>query len=104
VKAVALFEKDAPGFSFCSFHAETRRERKIRVLMTWYVPDSKMRFGRPVSRPSDLAVRDASIDLPSPYYKPWYSSRFKDVADISAYWQSNMRVCCKRTRLFRDAF
>ena len=104
-QAVAPVEKDAPGASlFVPFRLRPGESRKIKVMMAWYVPDSELRLGKPMNRPSDSAVRDASVDLPSRYYKPWYSSRFKNVNDVADYWQSHYDELLQKTTLFRDAF
>jgi uncharacterized protein (DUF608 family) len=104
-QAVAPVEKDAPGASlFVPFTLKPGEERKIRVLMAWYVPDSKLRFGRTMTKPSDSAVRDASVDLPSRFHKPWYSSKFRDINDIAAYWQDHYEELQQKTELFKNAF
>lgn len=105
VQEVDPVEKDAPGASlFIPFKLKPGEQRKIRVLMAWYVPDSRLRLGRPMTRPSDSAVRDASVDLPSRYYKPWYSSRFKNIDEIKTYWQAHYDELLQKSGLFRDAF
>jgi len=105
VQAVAPVEKDSPGASlFVPFTLKPGEEKTIRLMMAWYVPDSRMRFGRPVSKPSDSAVRDASVDLPSSYYKPWYSNRFKNIEDVASYWQGHYEDLRQQSMLFRNAF
>ena len=105
VEGVDPVEKDAPGASlFIPFKLKPGEQRKIRVLMAWYVPDSRLRMGRPMTRPSDSAVRDASVDLPSRYYKPWYSKQFKNIGEVAAYWQVHYDELLQKTSLFRDAF
>lgn len=63
--------------------------------MAWYVPDSKLRIGDTVSEQPNSFGK---------YYKPWYSSRFKDLAAISDYWKDNYADLYKRTALFTDTF
>jgi uncharacterized protein (DUF608 family) len=105
VQEIASVGKDAPGASlFVPFQLKPGEERKIRILMAWYVPDSRLRFGRPVNKSSDSVVRDASVDLPSKYYKPWYSSRFKNIGEVARYWQTHYDDLLQKSRLFRNAF
>jgi uncharacterized protein (DUF608 family) len=105
VQGVNPVEKDAPGASlFVPFRLRPGEHHIVRVLMVWYVPDSRLRLGRPMNRPSDSAVRDASVELPSPYYKPWYSNRFKNVDEVASYWQTHYNELLEKTSLFRDAF
>jgi len=105
MQAVSPVEKDAPGASlFVPLTLRPGEEKIIRLMMAWYVPDSRMRYGRAVNKPSDIAVRDASVDLPSPYYKPWYSSKFRDIGEVTAYWRDHYDSLRYRSKLFRDAF
>jgi uncharacterized protein (DUF608 family) len=105
VEGVDPIEDGAPGASlFVPFQLKPGEERKISVLMAWYVPDSKLRLGRPMNKPSDSAVRDASVDLPSRYYKPWYSNRFRNIGEVVAYWQAHYGELQQKTLLFREAF
>ncbi len=105
VQAVAPVEKDAPGASlFVPFTLKPGEKKTIRLMMAWYIPNSHMRFGRPTNKSSDSTVRDASADLPSPYYKPWYSSKFRDINEVAAYWRHHYDELQQKSRLFRDAF
>lgn len=89
-------EKDAPGGSlFVPFHLKPGEKKVIRLLMAWYVPDSKLRIGEAVSEAPDSFGK---------YYKPWYSSRFKDVAAVSDYWKDNYADLYKKTALFTATF
>ena len=54
--------------------------------------------------PDDSTVRDASVDLPSRYHKPWYSSKFSNVEAVAAYWGDHYAELQKNSALFRDAF
>jgi uncharacterized protein (DUF608 family) len=105
VQEVAPVEKDAPGATiYVPFTLEPGEQRRIKVLMAWYVPESKLRLGRAATRSSDSTVRDASVDLPSRFHKPWYSSRFKDIREAATYWQENYADLQQKTTLFRKAF
>jgi uncharacterized protein (DUF608 family) len=72
--------------------------------MAWYVPDSRLRFGKPSNRSSDSTVRDESADLPSKFHKPWYSSKFKSIEDVANYWRIHYDDLRNKSALFRDAF
>ncbi|HXD76371.1 MAG TPA: GH116 family glycosyl hydrolase [Puia sp.] len=75
--------------------------RTIRLMITWYVPDSRLRIGENVSNPADSTVPDTS---PSWYYKPWYSSRFADIDAAISYWRAHYSELRGKTTLFKDAF
>jgi uncharacterized protein (DUF608 family) len=98
-------QPNAAGASlFVPFTLKPGEERTIRLLVAWYVPDSRIRQGYDFSDPADSTVRDASVDLPSRYYKPWYSSKFTNIAAVTTYWQQQYAQLRKNAALFRDAF
>ncbi|MHA4811876.1 GH116 family glycosyl hydrolase [Flavitalea flava] len=103
--SVATVEKEAPGASlYVPFSLKPGETRHIRVLMAWYVPNSHLRVGAPVTKSSDSVVRDLSKDLPSIYHKPWYSSKFHSIGEVVNYWGSQYAALYKNTTLFSDAF
>ncbi|MBS0031081.1 GH116 family glycosyl hydrolase [Chitinophaga sp. 22321] len=89
-------EKDAPGGSlFVPFRLKPGEKKVIRLMMAWYVPDSKLRVGEDVSGKENAFGK---------YYKPWYSNRFKDIGEVTAYWNSNYDDLYKKTSLFTNTF
>lgn len=97
--------KDARGASLMvPFTLLPRRTKKIIVYFAWYAPNTHLRFMRGPLVPGDSSVRDQSKDLPSPYHKPWYSSKFKDIQEVATYWKNNYSVLKKNTVLFTNAF
>ena len=106
----------APGASlFIPFQLTPGEKKTIRIMMAWYVPESDVRFGEKVKDdkdacgagcctvPSELGV-EAKNNFHSLNYKPWYSSRFKDVFEIASYWKDNYGELRRKTRLFSDSF
>jgi len=94
VQAVAPVEQDAPGASlFVPFTLKPGEEKTVRLMMAWYVPDSKMRYGR-----------DVAVQMSPTYYKPWYSSRFSSVESVASYWAGHYTELRQKSVLFRDAF
>ncbi len=84
-------------------------------MMAWYVPNSDLRIGEKMkddkgncgtgccSTPSALGMEDKS-NFNSSNYKPWYSSKFKDIYEVARYWKENYNDLKKKSGLFRDAF
>lgn len=116
VKTNHPVESGAPGASlFVPFKLDPGKEKTVRVMMCWYVPESDIHFGEKVkddkekcgtdccSVPSDLGIESKS-NYNSISYKPWYSSKFKDIYEVAAYWRDNYGELQRKTRLFRDAF
>ena len=97
--------KDAKGaLLMVPFTLAPGKTKKIILYLAWYSPNTKMRFMRGPQIPGDSTVRDASQDLPSPYHKPWYSSKFKDIQEVAAYWKDDYTSLRKNTLLFTNAF
>ena len=115
VKANEPVESGAPGASlFVPFKLKPGEEKTIRVMMAWYVPDSELHAGEKIKDdkencneccvvPSDPGVENKSNDN-SPNYKPWYSSKFKDIYEVTSYWKDNYNSLQEKSKLFRDAF
>ncbi len=112
-------EGDAPGASlFVPLSLLAGEEKTVRVMMAWYVPDSNLRIGKeseesgeacnPVTgccfTSSDLGINNLIDYDSSSNYKPWYSSRFKDVYEVAAYWKQEYPNLFKHSTLFADAF
>ena len=98
-------QPNSPGASlYIPFTLQPGEQKTIHLLIAWYVPDSRLRVGQKVIHDSDSTVRDASVDLPSPYYKPWYSSVFGNIAQLTKYWHERYAELRRNTVKFRDAF
>ncbi|MET3877180.1 GH116 family glycosyl hydrolase [Chitinophaga sp. OAE865] len=95
-RSTAPVEKDAPGGSlYVPFRLQPGEKKVIRLMMTWYVPDSKLHIG---DSPG------GAVPATGKYYKPWYSSRFKDVSEAAAYWLAHYDELQRKTSLFTNTF
>lgn len=118
MKSVAPVEKDAPGASlYVPFKLAAGKEKTVRVMMAWFTPDSDQTYGQmgqkkencdPASgccnSPADVLLDKYDKHFDGKFYKPWYSSRFKDVQEAAAYWEQQYDVLKKNSMLFEDAF
>ncbi|SFW78557.1 GH116 family glycosyl hydrolase [Chitinophaga sancti] len=105
ISSTSTVEKDAPGASlFIPFKLKPGEEKLIRVYMAWYVPDTKWRFGQQSTKNSDTTVDVQPRELSSEFYKPWYSSKFKNIKEVSDFWLKNYDTLRKNTNLFTNAF
>jgi uncharacterized protein (DUF608 family) len=87
-------ETPAPGASiFVPFKLKPGEEKTVIVNFSWYMPETNLTVG--VNPDSDGR---------NGYYKPWYSSRFKNLNEVSDYWLTNYSDLRKKSELFRDAF
>ena len=105
VKANSAVESGAPGASlFVPFKLNPGEEKTIRLMTAWYVPDSELRFGEKGSDEKGKCDLENQSVYNSPNYKPWYSSKFKDIQEVVAHWSDNYKELREKSSLFRDAF
>ena len=110
-------DEGAPGASlYVPVKLVPGEEKTIVVQMAWYVPDSNLRLGKdaevpekdcdPASgccnSPADLGMK-IDDQYASPNYKPWYSSRFADIFELTKYWNEEYVALRKTTSLFSEA-
>ncbi len=117
-KAVAPVDKDAPGASlFVPFTLAAGKAKTIKVMMAWYCPDSEQTHGEMGKRkencdpaagccnsPADIGLDKYDKDFDGKFYKPWYSSRFKTIEEVVAYWKQQHLLLRKNSLLFTNAF
>ena len=118
VKATEPVEKNAPGASlYVPFSLLPGASKTIRLLMVWYVPETDMHVGEDSSAekkncdaesgccsgPEALGETNGKKSS-SPNYKPWYSSKFNDITEVSSYWSEHYNDLHKKSSLFKDAF
>jgi uncharacterized protein (DUF608 family) len=94
-------EKDAPGASlYVPFTLRPGQEKTIRLMMAWYVPNTKLKMGDVAPSAKEMVENDPLLK----YHKPWYSSQFKNIEEAAAYWNTNYADLQKKTQLFTDTF
>jgi uncharacterized protein (DUF608 family) len=120
LKQVDPVIKNAPGASiYVPFKIAPGQEKTIRVLMSWYVPDSDLRYGNdeatrensecdPASgccnSPSDKGLDPNDKDFSGKNYKPWYSSKFGNVKEVIQYFGTNYDDLLKKSMAFTESF
>ena len=118
VKSVAAVDESAPGASlYIPFTLLPGKSKLVNIYMCWYVPDTDMALGSPGKdkencdpasgccvSPSQLGLDPYDKDFDGPFYKPWYSSEFKNVEEVCVYWKKEYDKLLRNSRLFTDAF
>lgn len=118
VKAVEPVDKDAPGASlYIPFSLGAGKEKTIKVMMAWYTPDSEYTYGTMGVRkencdpaagccnsPSDIGLDKYDKDFDGKYFKPWYTSKFAGIEEVSNYWKDQYSDLQKKSKLFSDSF
>jgi len=104
-KAVVAVGQDAPGATlYVPFSLKPGESKTIKIMFSWYVPYSHIRYGVRSDKSSDTTLTPTDKAQPSPYYMPWYSSKFKDINEVIDYWQNNYQSLKQKTQLFTNAF
>lgn len=67
--------------------------RTLRLLFAWHVGTTNLRLGR------DAKAAPAVEGT----YRPWYTSRFRSVGDVAAYWRDNYDRLRENSRRFSEA-
>jgi len=100
-KSNPVVDRDAPGASlFVPFTLKPGEQKTIRLMMAWYVPNTKLRQGEVNPADKEWVSKDPMLK----YHKPWYSSKFKNIEETAAYWGANYKSLQEKTQLFTDAF
>jgi uncharacterized protein (DUF608 family) len=98
-------EGQAPGASlYVPFKVGAGETRVIRLMMSWYVPDSDLKYGQDAEKPEKDSECGPECACHDPYYKPWYSAKFGSIEEIVSYWKTNYDDLNRKSGLFRDAF
>jgi uncharacterized protein (DUF608 family) len=104
---------NSPGASlYVPFVLKPGEEKTVRLMMSWYAPHSNLRRGLgPVSDAqlqADLAKcktdNGCCADLSHIYYEPWYSGKYKDIAEVVDYWKLNYNDLKAKSELFSNTF
>ena len=97
-------ESDAPGASlYVPFALNPGETKTIRLMMSWYVPDTNLRYGQDAEKQRQISP-DPNCSCKDPYYKPWYSSRFTGIEEVVNYWKTNYNDLLSKSELFSNAF
>jgi uncharacterized protein (DUF608 family) len=98
-------EDDATGASlYVPFTLNPGETKVIKLLMTWYVPNTNMKYGQDSKEPDDEVCTDPDCACKDPFYKPWYSGKFSGINELANYWKTNYNDLLGKSELFSNAF
>ncbi len=103
---VAPAEGTTGGSLYVPFKLAPGESKTIKLLISWYVPKTNMRFGNDATETSDFGDRyDKSLyrDYPETYI-PWYAARFSSIDEVNQYWEDHYDSLRSRTETFTEAF
>jgi len=106
-------ESGAPGASLSvALQLKPGEKKTLNLYMAWYVPLSTLRIGGDAKTDEDKPNITACCEKPDASccpvddgnYRPWYSSKFKDVQEVASFWLKNYNDLKVKTQSFTDAF
>ena len=98
-------EKNAPGASlFIPLILKPGETKVIKLLMAWYVPDTDFKFGKDSEEKDEENCPGPDCSCYDPFFKPWYSGKFKGVEEVISYWKTNYNDLYDKSVLFKDSF
>jgi uncharacterized protein (DUF608 family) len=105
IRKIDPVEKEAPGASlFIPFKLNPGETRVIKLLMAWYVPDTDLNYGKEPVEKVEVKCDDKNCSCKDPFYKPWYSEKFKGIDEVVNYWKTNYDDLRNKSSLFKDSF
>ena len=97
-------DQPSPGASlYVPFTLGPGETREIRLMMAWYVPDSDMKYGKD-SEEAEEECDDPNCSCKDPFYRPWYSGKFKGIEEVVNYWRTNYEDLNNKSWLFTESF
>ena len=106
-------DSDAPGASLAvPIQLKPGEKKIVNLYMAWYVPSSNMRTGVDAVSEEDKpnavdcceGLDNACCAPGDGTYRPWYSSKFKNIEDVATYWLKNYNDLKQKSQTFTDAF
>jgi uncharacterized protein (DUF608 family) len=98
-------DQNAPGASlYVPFRLGPGETKVIRLMMAWYVPDSDLKYGQDSKEKEKESCTAAVCACNDPFYKPWYSEKFKSIEEVVNYWKTNYNDLRSKSELFKKSF
>jgi uncharacterized protein (DUF608 family) len=95
---------------FVPLEVKAGQTKTIRLMMSWYVPETAIRFGQDVAEEEQKQTCSSGDDcgdegcVIEQYHSPWYSGKFDSVTEVANYFRSNYDELRKKSELFKEAF
>jgi uncharacterized protein (DUF608 family) len=100
---------------FVPFNLGPNESKTIKVQMAWHVPHSDLRLGSLNSEEDEKKLQEyetaacetgdaCCVTGDSPFYEPWYYSRFYNVEEVAEYWSDNYTDLKSKSVLFSSTF
>ena len=104
MKSTSPVENGAPGASlFVPVNLAPGESKTVRLMTAWYVPESSLRIGKDPDK-AEEACADADCSCNQPFYKPWYSGKFKSVNEVVNFWRTRYNELREKSEIFKNTF
>ena len=91
----------SPGATvFVPFRLRPNGSKTITLRLAWYAGVTDLRRGRDPAPPGGTPTPPP----PGQTYRPWYTSRFKNIDDVLAFWRDRYDALRQATRQFSTCF
>lgn len=89
---------------YVPFTLKPGETKVIRLMMAWYVPNTNIRTGEDSKEKNKEACKDPDCSCAMPFYKPWYSGKFKNINEVISFWKTNYNDLKEKSELFKKSF
>ena len=97
--------KPSPGGTiFVPINLAAGEEKTVRLMLSWYVPQSDIRYGKDPEDTQHCPADSSSAQKCSSTYVPWYTGRFKNIDEVIDYWRTNYAKLRKASEKFSNCF
>lgn len=80
-------------------------QKTVRILFAWYVPDSPLRFSKEDFEKKTCDCDDCESESePKPTHRPWYTSKFANIGEVSKYWSQEYKNLRSASARFSECF
>lgn len=87
------------------FSLEPGEEKAVKLLLSWYVPQSSISFGKGVQDGEDCCDTQTDSSCCGPVtYEPWYAAKFDSIDAVSWYWIKHYDELHDKSVVFRNCF
>jgi len=98
-------QSPSPGASmYLPFSLAPGETKTIKLLFSWYVPHSNLLHTMPGDSLDSCCDTEQCKPSDPLYYTPWYAARFKNINEISEYWNDNYDRLRQTSDLFCACF
>jgi len=93
-------EASAGATLYVPFKLNPGETKTINIKFSWFTPHSNLRIGSELGEDSACSCSCKEKNESLPKYSPWYAGKFKNVVEVSDYWQDNYSVLKEKTLKF----